>query len=66
MRERMDMIEPSDQLSVRRQAEVLEINRSSLYYRPVGESEENLQLMAEMDKLYTEDPTLGVIGMQDG
>lgn len=65
MKERMDMIEPGDELSVRRQSEVLEINRSSLYYRPVGESEENLVLMAEMDKLFTEDPTLGVIGMQD-
>ena len=32
-------------LSVRKQADMLEVSRSSLYYTPVGESEENLEIM---------------------
>lgn len=52
-------------LSLRRQCEVLSIPRGRLYYKPVGESRENLDLMKLMDQLYLEDPTLGVLGMQD-
>ena len=40
------MIEPGHpQLSVRRQCELLGLNRSTLYYQPAGESAENLHLM---------------------
>jgi len=53
------------EISIRRQSKLLSINRSSLYYKPIGESEENLKLMGLMDGLYLEDPTLGVLGMQD-
>lgn len=52
------------QLSVRRQCALLGINRSSLYYKPLGENKENLKLMEIIERLYMEDPTLGVIGMQ--
>ena len=31
------------EISVRRQCELLGVNRSGLYYQPVGESEENLR-----------------------
>ena len=31
------------EISVRRQCELLGVNRSGLYYEPVGESEENLR-----------------------
>jgi len=41
------------------------VARSTVYYKGVGESGENLRLMAAMDRLFTDDPTLGVIGMQD-
>jgi len=41
------------------------MSRSSVYYKGVDESKENLRLMATMDRLFTEDPTLGVLGMQD-
>ncbi|MFA0964946.1 IS3 family transposase [Roseivirga sp. BDSF3-8] len=61
----MALVDPSHQLSIRKQSEVLNIPRSSFYYKPVGESIENLDLMETMDRLFTEDPTLGVIGMQD-
>jgi putative transposase len=52
-------------LSIRKQCEILEINRSSLYYKALAESTENLQLMSLMDRLFMDDPTLGVLGMQD-
>jgi putative transposase len=65
MRERMALIDNSHPLSIRRQAQILNINRSQLYYRPAGEKEENLTLMETMDKIFLSDPTLGVLGMQD-
>ena len=65
MSERLKLADKSHSLSVRRPSELLAINRGSLYYEPVGESEENLSLMAEMDRLFLSDPTLGVLGMQD-
>lgn len=52
-------------MSIRRQAKLLDINRSSFYVKPKGESQENLSLMKTMDKLFLKDPTLGVLGMQD-
>ena len=59
------MLDPSDKLSLRRQAVLLEVDRSSLYYKPIGESEENMTLMRHIDELFLGDPTLGVLGMQD-
>jgi len=49
-----------EQLSVRRQCELLGLSRAGLYYQPVGESEENLQLMGLIDEVYTERPFYGV------
>jgi len=65
MKERINLVERGVDLSVRRQAELLSVHRSNLYYKPIGESKENLLLMRKMDELFLEDPTLGVIGMQD-
>lgn len=65
MRERIDLVEQGAGLSVRKQVELLSVHRGSLYYKPIGESEENLSLMRKMDELFLNDPTLGVIGMQD-
>ena len=65
VKERKSLVEKDHKISITRQTELLEINRSSLYTKPQGESKENLDLMARMDRLYTEDPTLGVLGMQD-
>ena len=48
------------QLTVQRQCELLELARSSLYYRPVGEPEYNLELMRIIDRVYTDRPILGV------
>lgn len=65
MRERTDLVEQGAELSIRRQAELLSVHRSNLYYKPIGESQENLFVMRKMDELFLDDPTLGVIGMQD-
>ena len=47
------------EISLRRQCELLGVNRSSLYYEPVGESAENLLLMRLIDQEYTRHPFLG-------
>jgi putative transposase len=52
------------QFSVRQQCELLGINRSSLYYQPTGESEENLMLMRLLDEQYTRTPFYGVRKME--
>jgi putative transposase len=52
-------------LSVRRQCSLLGINRSSLYYRPVGIDDFTLMLMHELDKQYTETPFYGVLKMTE-
>jgi putative transposase len=54
------MIEPNHpQLSVRRQCELLGLNRSTLYYEPAGESAENLCLMRLLDEQYLRTPFYG-------
>jgi putative transposase len=65
VKQRLSMVNRKHSLSVRRQANLLQIHRSRLYYQPLGESAENLELMEIMDRLCLADPTLGVIGMQD-
>ena len=65
MNELRQYTDPCHKLSMRRQCDLLGIHRSGVYYRSCGEPEENLRLMHQMDKLFTEDPTLGVLGMQD-
>ncbi len=47
-------------ISRKRFCELMRLNRSTLYYKPRGESEENLRVMEAMDKYYTEHPTSGV------
>jgi putative transposase len=54
------MIEPGHpHISLRRQCELIEINRSSWYYQPAGESEYNLHLMRLIDEQYTRTPFYG-------
>lgn len=65
MKQRLKLISKGEGLSIRRQAKLLNVNRSSFYVTPVGENDENLNLMKRMDELFLKDPTLGVLGMQD-
>lgn len=65
MKERKAFLDRDDKLSLRKQAELLEVDRSCFYYKPIGESDLNLTLMALIDRLFLDDPTLGVKGMRD-
>ena len=47
------------QLSIRRQFQVLDLGRSTYYYRPQGESPFNLELMKKIDELFKECPFYG-------
>jgi len=47
------------ELSLRRQCELLGVNRAGLYYKSVGESQENLRLMRLIDEQYTRAPFYG-------
>ncbi len=54
------MIEPShQQLSISRQCRILNINRSSYYYRTKPIRPDDLELMCIIDKLYLQNPSSG-------
>lgn len=58
------LVEPhAPTFSLRQQCGLLGLNRSSLYYQPVAESEENLSLMRLLDEQYTRTPCYGVLRM---
>ncbi len=58
--EKRQCIEPLHlRLSIVQQCELLSLPRSSFYYSPALESEENLRLLRLLDELYLEHPTLG-------
>lgn len=64
MRERCTLVSADYRgMSVRKQCEVLQVPRSSLYYKPKGENQINLKLMEIMDRHLTEHPTEGVVSM---
>ncbi len=46
-------------LSIVRQCEMVEISRSSFYYPPKGESDENLELMRLIDEQFLDTPWYG-------
>ena len=46
-------------LSVRQQCELLGLNRSTVYYTPAEETEENLCLMRRIDEQYLKTPFYG-------
>ncbi len=58
-------ISDNEQLSIRKQCELLDLSRSNVYYPMVGESEENLRIMRLMDEEFLDHPTHGVLQMQD-
>ena len=54
------LIEPEhSQLSIRRQCELLGLNRATYYYQPAPESELNLRLMRLIDEQYLKTPFYG-------
>lgn len=64
MQEKRQAIEPGHaELSVVEQCQLLALNRSSYYYTPNEEREENLHLMQLMDKQHMETPFYGYRSM---
>lgn len=54
------MIDRDHRLPITRQARLLGLARSSVYYRPVDTSEAELKLMAAIDEIHTELPFYGI------
>jgi len=46
-------------LSMTRQAQLIEINRTTLYYTPVPFSDTNLKILNQIDEIYTDNPEYG-------
>jgi len=53
------MITPSAELSIARQAKLLGVSRSSIYYRPKPDSSEELDLLKRLDEIFTDNPMYG-------
>lgn len=53
------MIDRTHKLSVVGQCALLGVARSSAYYRPAADSDEELELMRRIDRLFTEHPVYG-------
>jgi putative transposase len=53
------MIDREGELAVKRQARLLDLSRSSVYYRPRPLSERDLKLMRRLDELHLEAPFYG-------
>lgn len=53
------VIRKAANISVRKQCDLLDINRSTLYYSPKGESKLNLMLMKLIDQEYLKHPFYG-------
>lgn len=65
-RERAELVEKNHpKLSMRTQCKLLEVPRSSLDYRPVPESTEDLRLMRLMDEIHLIDPCVGTPRLVD-
>lgn len=52
-------MEAGIEISLQKQCELLSVARSSYYYEPVMETDFNLELMREIDRIYTEIPAYG-------
>lgn len=63
MKARARFVKPAWTISVRRQCELLTVNRGQLYYAPKEERPENLEMMRLMDKHLIDHPTEGVLSM---
>jgi len=59
------MVDESDQVSISKQCDLLDINRSTYYYKSQQINDNDLEIMNQMDKLHLEDPTRGTRRMSD-
>ena len=57
---RKELIDKEDgELSPSKQCELLSVPRSSMYYKPVPERPKDIEMMNQIDRFHTEDPTRG-------
>ena len=63
--QKRNMIDESDAASISRQCDLVDLKRSTYYYKPQPVNDKDLKIMAEMDKLHMEDPTRGTRRMMD-
>ena len=59
------MIQPEKNIPLKEQCKILDVPRSSYYYRSKGESEENIELMKQIDIIHTEHITWGSRKIRD-
>ena len=59
------MIDPEHGLSISRQTEILQISRSSVYYKPRPIPEADLWLMRRIDELHLNHPFAGSRMLRD-
>jgi len=59
------MIDPENKLSLQKQAKLLKVSRSSVYYKPRPLSEDELRLMRAIDELHLEHPFAGSRMLRD-
>lgn len=58
-KERLGWIAPHNSVSIARQCELAGVSRAAYYREPATESPQNLELMREIDELYTRHPFYG-------
>ena len=65
MTERKAMVDKSHKLPINRQCQLLELSRSSFYYRGREVSESELQQMRQIDEIHTQRPFYGSRRIRD-
>lgn len=63
--QKRQLVDKDADLSIRQQCVLLCLCRAGYYFKPKGEKPENLEMMRIMDEYILEDPTAGVLTMQD-
>ena len=58
-KKRLKMVNKMANISLTRQCKILRISRSSLYYTPMGFSAETLELIRQIDRVFTKYPFFG-------
>jgi len=58
-KERKKMVNKGADISLSRQCKILRVSRSSLYYTPIGFSAKTLELMRQIDRVFTQYPFFG-------
>ena len=59
------MVNKKHQLSIRKQCKLLKISRSNLYFKPNGETDLNLDIMKEIDRINMKYPSFGVLRIKN-